>query len=118
MAGKRPYRVVRAIRPSSRASRAPGSMASFLSGRTLGRTSGSPTSSSNLSNSVRKLSLNSEDVEPGAALGTDCAGWQLHEQKIEKPQYNRAGDGNRTRIASLEGWSSTIELRPHQPPNA
>ncbi len=23
-----------------------------------------------------------------------------------------AGDGNRTRIASLEGWSSTIELRP------
>ncbi len=24
-----------------------------------------------------------------------------------------AGDGNRTRMASLEGWSSTIELRPH-----
>ena len=24
----------------------------------------------------------------------------------------RAGDGNRTRIASLEGWSSTIELHP------
>src|SRR5688572_23149932 len=23
-----------------------------------------------------------------------------------------AGDGNRTRIASLEGWSSTIELHP------
>ena len=29
----------------------------------------------------------------------------------------RAGDGNRTRMASLEGWSSTIELRPQQPPN-
>jgi hypothetical protein len=25
----------------------------------------------------------------------------------------RAGDGNRTRMASLEGWSSTIELHPH-----
>src|SRR5271169_4312073 len=24
-----------------------------------------------------------------------------------------AGDGNRTHIASLEGWSSTIELHPH-----
>src|ERR1700753_4262769 len=23
-----------------------------------------------------------------------------------------AGDGNRTRVASLEGWSSTIELHP------
>ena len=28
----------------------------------------------------------------------------------------RAGDGNRTRMTSLEGWSSTIELRP-QPPH-
>jgi hypothetical protein len=28
-----------------------------------------------------------------------------------------AGDGNRTRMTSLEGWSSTIELRPQQPPN-
>src|SRR4051812_26529905 len=27
-----------------------------------------------------------------------------------------AGDGNRTRMASLEGWGSTIELRPHTPP--
>ncbi len=26
-----------------------------------------------------------------------------------------AGDGNRTRIASLEGWNSAIELRPHAP---
>jgi hypothetical protein len=25
----------------------------------------------------------------------------------------RAGDGDRTRMASLEGWSSTIELHPH-----
>ena len=27
----------------------------------------------------------------------------------------RAGDGNRTRMASLEGWGSAIELRPHAP---
>jgi hypothetical protein len=26
-----------------------------------------------------------------------------------------AGDGNRTRMASLEGWGSAIELRPHAP---
>ena len=28
------------------------------------------------------------------------------------PRYG-AGDGNRTRTASLEGWNSTIELHPH-----
>ena len=26
---------------------------------------------------------------------------------------NRAGDGNRTHVSSLEGWCSTIELHPH-----
>jgi hypothetical protein len=26
--------------------------------------------------------------------------------------FMRAGDGNRTRTTSLEGWNSTIELRP------
>ena len=25
-----------------------------------------------------------------------------------------AGDGNRTHVASLEGWNSTIELHPHK----
>ena len=29
---------------------------------------------------------------------------------------NGAGDGNRTHAASLEGWSSTIELHPHLNP--
>ena len=29
--------------------------------------------------------------------------------------FSRAGDGNRTRMTSLEGWSSTIELRPRRP---
>lgn len=26
-----------------------------------------------------------------------------------------AGDGNRTRTASLEGWNSTVELHPQDP---
>ena len=26
--------------------------------------------------------------------------------------YSGAGDGNRTRVSSLEGWCSTIELHP------
>ena len=29
-----------------------------------------------------------------------------------------AGDGNRTRTASLEGWSSAVELHPHGHPQA
>ena len=35
-------------------------------------------------------------------------------QKETKPlnQSYGAGDGNRTRVISLEGWGSTIELRP------
>jgi hypothetical protein len=28
-----------------------------------------------------------------------------------------AGDGNRTRVVSLENWGSTIELRPHMAPD-
>jgi hypothetical protein len=28
--------------------------------------------------------------------------------------FHGAGDGNRTRMTSLEGWSSTIELRPQR----
>ena len=28
---------------------------------------------------------------------------------------NGAGDGNRTRVSSLEGWCSTIELHPRKP---
>ena len=30
----------------------------------------------------------------------------------------KAGDGNRTHVISLEGWSSTIELHPHTMPRA
>ncbi len=31
----------------------------------------------------------------------------------DSTEVPRAGDGNRTRMTSLEGWSSAIELRPH-----
>ena len=33
--------------------------------------------------------------------------------KREWKAINGAGDGNRTHVASLEGWNSTIELHPH-----
>ena len=33
--------------------------------------------------------------------------------KGEGKTINGAGDGNRTHVASLEGWNSTIELHPH-----
>ena len=34
---------------------------------------------------------------------------------VSPPRHtkNGAGDGNRTHVISLEGWSSTIELHPH-----
>jgi hypothetical protein len=38
---------------------------------------------------------------------------RVEEEGGEKDKdVERAGGGNRTRIASLEGWSSAIELRP------
>src|SRR5690242_14765697 len=30
------------------------------------------------------------------------------------PEVSGAGDGNRTRMTSLEGWGSAIELRPRR----
>src|SRR5215472_17515396 len=33
-------------------------------------------------------------------------------KKQDELEENRAGDGNRTRMTSLEGWGSAIELRP------
>ena len=45
------------------------------------------------------------------------AGAQTRVMPVTCIDINRAGDGNRTRMTSLEGWSSTIELRPQQPPN-
>ena len=32
---------------------------------------------------------------------------------VGQMDHDGAGDGNRTHIASLEGWDSTIELHPH-----
>ena len=40
-------------------------------------------------------------ASPGVARGTPCPSRQIG-----------AGDGNRTRMTSLEGWSSAIELHP------
>ena len=42
----------------------------------------------------------------------------IHKKEYKKRNrinsfFKRAGDGNRTHVISLEGWSSTIELHPH-----
>ena len=45
---------------------------------------------------------------------------QERSEKISKnvleQQKKRADDGNRTRMTSLEGWGSTIELHPRGSP--
>ena len=35
------------------------------------------------------------------------------QQRLLKKKNEKAGDGNRTHVSSLEGWCSTIELHPH-----
>src|ERR1700733_5118864 len=47
-----------------------------------------------------------EDRERLSARVVRCA----DRTRVARPG---AGDGNRTRITSLEGWGSTIELHPH-----
>ncbi len=37
---------------------------------------------------------------------------EAHQNSLSPAQMLGAGDGDRTRMASLEGWSSTIELHP------
>ena len=43
---------------------------------------------------------------------------EAYKQKIHQDNLvenlHGAGDGNRTRVTSLEGWSSTIELHPQK----
>ena len=55
-------------------------------------------------------------LDEQSSFSIDGLKQDLCERKIEKCQLTGAGDGNRTRMTSLEGWSSTIELRPQQPP--
>ena len=43
----------------------------------------------------------------------------IHKKEYKKRNrinsfFQRAGDGNRTHVSSLEGWCSTIELHPHK----
>ena len=47
----------------------------------------------------------SQGADGPARTGSDGTAFELH-------RSNRAGDGNRTRMTSLEGWGSAIELRP------
>ena len=61
----------------------------------------------NLSTSVSKL-VHLQGLEPWAPL-IKSQGALPTELKVRFG----AGDGNRTHVASLEGWNSTIELHPH-----
>ena len=51
--------------------------------------------------------------------GTGTVGYSENKKKLgfrkETELENGAGEGNRTPVASLEGWSSAIELRPLSP---
>ena len=72
---------------------------------------------------LRKASSTSYHPSGTCRMGTDADAVVDSEGRLNRAPAGRwtisgAGDGNRTRMASLEGWSSTIELRPHQPPNA
>ncbi len=52
----------------------------------------------------------------GSAVGRDDgAGTETSPEPLRyrARTFSGAGDGNRTRVISLEGWGSTIELRPH-----
>ncbi len=50
--------------------------------------------------------------EPGSIPGT-CNETSPAPHRHRARIFSGAGDGNRTRVISLEGWGSTIELRPH-----
>ena len=53
----------------------------------------------------------------GTPGGTRTPGLLLRRQLLYPAEllahFFGAGDGNRTRVTSLEGWCSTIELHPH-----
>ncbi len=48
-----------------------------------------------------------------SVLETDALPIELYPYFILALYQIGAGDGNRTHIASLEGWSFTTKLRPH-----
>ena len=57
-------------------------------------------------------------LEPAAHSLEGCCSIQLSyrpmiEMAVIMTAIFGAGDGNRTHVISLEGWSSTIELHPH-----
>src|SRR5581483_10328581 len=62
---------------------------------------------------------NNREAKPGHGLGSGLRkGFELanasHARKGETLARRRAGKGNRTLIASLEGWSFTIKLCPQK----
>src|SRR6185369_13965560 len=60
--------------------------------------------------SPQKVEKNGIVSHKAVALGGDVQKSSIYQGVLEIG----AGDGNRTHVASLEGWSSTIELHPHR----
>ncbi len=57
---------------------------------------------------IRKTLVRQKGLEPLAYCLEGSCSIQLSYWRVDG-----AGDGNRTHVASLEGWNSTIELHPH-----
>ncbi len=53
----------------------------------------------------KKMHPKTTNAHPLTAGGVHC---------INIDDFRGAGDGNRTHVTSLEGWSSAIELHPHE----
>ncbi len=54
---------------------------------------------------------------PTSPLPRECSTTELHGPTLKLQPYRKsgAGEGNRTLVLSLEGFSSTIELHPQNP---
>ena len=68
-----------------------------------------------MTSSLPRTRSTTELQQPGAAVShLEPPGLitSLSTRRGQAQNRPRAGDGNRTHTTSLEGWSSTIELRP------
>ena len=63
---------------------------------------------------MRKTATDRGRVAKGFLLRVFELSDEVIKSDLEGRFYIGAGDGNRTHVISLEGWSSTIELHPHR----
>ncbi len=68
-----------------------------------------------LKNSQLYLTIMVGNTSPGVALRA-MPGTPFRKTTLRVGETGGAGEGNRTLIASLEGWSFTTKLHPHTMP--